>query len=178
LTSKTLNLKSKQGFTLIELLIVIAIIAILVAATFVALDPLTRFRDSRDAVRATDIEAIIEAIKLYQVDNNGSHITPISSLTDNNVYMIVDGAMSSGCDDNNANCDTNVTNDSACVNIDQLVDKAYLGDVPVSPKGSVTWDDGDVNNDEGTGYTLSVTSTIVTVRACESENTTEIYVTR
>ena len=41
---------SKKGFTLIELLIVIAIIAVLAGAVFVALDPLTRFRDARNAI--------------------------------------------------------------------------------------------------------------------------------
>jgi len=36
---------NSKGFTLIELLIVIAIVAVIAGATFVALDPLTRFRD-------------------------------------------------------------------------------------------------------------------------------------
>ena len=50
-----------QGFTLIELLIVIGIIAVLAAATFVALNPLTRFQDARDARRRTDISAVLSA---------------------------------------------------------------------------------------------------------------------
>ncbi|EKD47532.1 MAG: hypothetical protein ACD_66C00019G0006, partial [uncultured bacterium] len=44
-------MRTKKGFTLIELLIVIAIIAILAAAIFVALDPVTRFQEARDARR-------------------------------------------------------------------------------------------------------------------------------
>ena len=55
---------NKKGFTLIELLIVIAIIAVLAAAVFVALDPLTRFSDARDATRASDITQILSAIKI------------------------------------------------------------------------------------------------------------------
>jgi prepilin-type N-terminal cleavage/methylation domain-containing protein len=157
-----------SGFTLIELLIVIAIIAIIAAVAFVALDPLTRFRDARDSSRWNDITSVANAVKVDQIDNGGSYLSAISSLTDGSVYMI--GTDTTGCDDNNANCDTNVTNDTACVNVTGLVDEGYLGSVPISPAGSVTWAAGD------TGYTLSVTSSILTVRACESENTTEISI--
>lgn len=38
-----------KGFTLIEILVVIAIIAILATVVFVALDPVTRFADARNA---------------------------------------------------------------------------------------------------------------------------------
>jgi prepilin-type N-terminal cleavage/methylation domain-containing protein len=173
----------KRGFTLIELLIVIAIIAILAAAVFVALDPLTRFQDARDSTRASDISEILSAIKIDQIDNGGSYISAVSSMTAGEVYMIVDGgggaAMSLGADDNNANCDTNVTSDTHVVDLDGLVTEGYIGSIPISPTGSVTWDDGDTNGDEGTGYTLQRASTgILTVRACESENTTEISASR
>src|SRR3989344_7417247 len=95
---------SKAGFTLIELLIVIAIIAILAAVVFVALDPLTRFRDARDSSRWSDITAILSAIKVDQVDNGGSYIAVVSGLTAGEVYMI--GTAVAGCDDQNASCDT------------------------------------------------------------------------
>ena len=94
--------------------------------------------------------------------------------------MIVDGSlMSAGCADNNASCDTDVTSDTHCVNLAGLATEGYLADVPVSPAGVVTWDDGDTAGEEGTGYTLQRDSTgILHVRACESENTTEISVAR
>jgi prepilin-type N-terminal cleavage/methylation domain-containing protein len=162
--------EQKAGFTLIELLIVIAIIAIIAAVAFVALDPLTRFRDSRDSSRWNDVTAILSATKIDQVDNGGSLIAAITALTDGTIYMI--GTDSSGCDDDNASCDTNVTADGSCVDLTGLVNEGYLASVPISPTGAVTWNAGT------TGYTLSVTSSIVTVRSCESENTTEISVTR
>jgi prepilin-type N-terminal cleavage/methylation domain-containing protein len=162
----------KRGFTLIELLIVIAIIAIIAAVAFVALDPLTRLRDSRDSRRWSDINTIISAIKVDQVDNGGTYLSAITSLTDGTVYMI--GSATSGCDDNNSDCDTNVTNDTACVNLSGLQDEGYLGTVPIAPTATTTW------TASVTGYTLMTTSSgkNVVVRACSSENTDEISITR
>jgi len=169
----------KKGFTLIELLIVIAIIAIIAAVVFVALDPLTRFRDARDSSRWSDVSAILSAIKIDQVDNGGSYLTAIGSMTADQWYMIVNGAMDVGCDDNDGNCDQTVGSDVRCVNLAGLVTEGYLGDVPISPTGVVTWDDGSVDGEEGTGYLLKRDTTgIIHVVACESENTDAISVTR
>lgn len=162
--------QENKGFTLIELLIVIAIISIIAAVAFVALDPLTRFRDARDSRRWTDISALISAIKVDQVDNGGSYMAAISNLTSGQVYMV--GTDVAGCDDYNAYCDTDVTADGNCVNLVDLVGQGYMGAIPVSPNGAGTWTAGH------TGYTLSVTSTIVTVRSCESENSDEIFILR
>ena len=158
-------MKKLKAFTLIELLIVIAIIAIIAAVVFVALNPLQRFQDSRDSRRAADSEAILSAIKLDQVDNGGSYLSAISAMTAGDVYMI--GTDSSAC--NTYTCDTPVTGAASCVNLTGLVTNGKVGSVPISPKGATTWTAGH------TGYTLSRASTgIVTVRSCESENTTEI----
>jgi len=81
-----------KGFTLIELLIVIAIIAILSAVVFVALNPLQRFRDARNSKRWQDISTIADSIRLYQINNNGNVPTGI----DSNWRMV--GTDSSGCD--------------------------------------------------------------------------------
>ena len=180
------NKKSGAGFTLIELLIVIAIIAILASVIFVALNPLDRFRDSRDAARYTDVESIAHAIELDQVDNGGEYMSTIQNMVTGTFYMIVDGngssAMSYGCDDNDTYCDANVGGDGYCVDLDELVDQGYLGDIPVAPNhagANVTWDDGNSGEDEGTGYTLrrNLNGTI-TVQSCDSENTTDIFVVR
>lgn len=158
---------------MIELLIVIAIIAILAAVVFVALDPLTRFQDSRDAVRANDVSELLTAIKVDQIDNGGSYLSDISAMTAGEVYMI--GTASSGCDDDNLLCDTDVDADANCVDLSGLVTEGYIADVPVSPDGdtAAAWDAAT------TGYTLERASTgILTLRSCESENTTEIEVAR
>lgn len=167
-----------KGFTLIELLIVIAVIAILAAVVFVALDPLTRFRDARDSHRWADITESLNAIKIDQVDNGGAYLAAITAMTAGEVYMITDGVPGApDCDGGNANCDTNVTAEFVagdhCLDLSGLVTEGYLGDVAVSPNGAGTWT-GDLS-----GYTLQRSATgIITVRACESENTSEIWVAR
>lgn len=163
----------KKGFTLIELLITIAIIAILAAVAFVALNPLKRFQDTRDARRASDVAAILSGIKANQVDNSGAYLAAISGLTAGQVYMVNDGSIATGCDDNNASCDTAVTNDTSCANLSGLVTSGHLPALPVSPNGSATW------TAARGGYTITRAATnVVTVRACESENTTEIFSAR
>ena len=176
-----MNKKNNSGFTLIELLIVIAIIAILASAAFVAYDSLTRFKDSRDSARWSDVSAISEAIQLNQVDKGGYYLTAITNTTVDTWYMIVNGStMVSGCDNNNLSCDIDVATTTACVNLAGLVTEGYLGAIPVSESsGTVTWDDGSGAADEGTGYALKRdASGSITVQACESENTEEIKIIR
>lgn len=156
---------NSKGFTLIEFLIVIAIIAILSAVVFVALDPLTRFKDTRDSRRWSDIASILDAIKIDQVDNGGAYLPTITALTDDEVYMIAANANITGCDDN---CSSTipVTDDDNCVDLSGLVTEGYLADISISPKGSHEW------NASTTGYTISRSSTgAITIEACEAENT-------
>lgn len=161
----------KWGFTLIELLIVIAVIAILAAVAFVALDPLTRFRDARDARRWSDISAIMSAIKADQVDNRGSYLTAVTNMTAGQVYMV--GTDAAACNTYNANCDVAVPADGNCVNLAGLVTAGKMGAIPTSPNGAGTWTAGH------TGYTLQRDTTgIITVTACESENTSNISIAR
>ncbi len=84
------NTHKQSAFTLIELIIVIAIIAILAAAIFVAVDPARRLNQSRNSRRSTDIATMLQAIIQYQVDNSGDHIATINALplSDTAYYMI------------------------------------------------------------------------------------------
>ncbi len=165
---------NSQGFTLVELLIVIGIIAILATATFVALDPLRRFRDSRDAKRWSDVAELMHAIKVDQVDNGGSYLDKIQDMNPGDIYMITDGDYLTGCNTQNAHCDAQVTRDSACVNLNGLVAQGYTGKIPVSPNGNGNW------SPSLTGYTLTASSSgALTITACESENSVDnITVTR
>lgn len=91
---KKIKKSRQQGFTLIELIIVIAIISIIAAVVFVAVDPATRFADARNAKRWQATGAILDAVKMYQIDNRGN----IPSGIDTTLRML--GTDGSGCDIN------------------------------------------------------------------------------
>ena len=88
----------RPGFTLIEFIIVIAMIAIVASAVFVAIDPGRRLRDARNASRWTDTRAVLEAVKTYQVDHEGSlPSTPVGIDVDpRTVQMVGEGGVSCG----------------------------------------------------------------------------------
>lgn len=149
----------RQGFTLIELIIVIAVIAIISAVVFVALDPLKRFEDARDAKRWTDVSAILNAIKVDQVDDGGSYASAISSLTVDRYYVI--GTAASGC---TVTC-TAKTTEAACVDLesgaDDIVAGGYLAAIPTDPSTGTA-----ANTDY---YIMRATTGAITVGACDPE---------
>jgi type IV pilus assembly protein PilA len=162
--------QNQKGFTLIELLIVIAIISILAAVVFVALDPLTRFQDARDSSRWNDATALLSAIKIDQVDNGGAYLWAVTNASAATNYMISNATTTTGC---NLTCDAAATSTSNCVNLQGLVSEGYVGSLPVSSNGTGNW------SSIYTGYYMNKSSAgIITVGACESENTTAISVTR
>ena len=64
-------MKKIDGFTLIEILIVIGIIAVLAGIVLVAINPGRQFAQARDAQRISNINAILNAIGQYTIDNKG-----------------------------------------------------------------------------------------------------------
>jgi prepilin-type N-terminal cleavage/methylation domain-containing protein len=157
-------MQKKQGFTLIELLIVIAIIAILAASIFVALDPIARFQEARDSRRFNDLNNVLTAVVTDQVDNGGAYVAAVTALTDDLFYTI--GTDVAGCD---AGCTAKVTQ-AACVNLTALVTEGYLGSVPVDPSTGTA---------AKTDYYLSKKANgTVEVGACDPEAAAAITLTR
>lgn len=150
--------KQTQGFTLVELLIVIAIIAILAVVVFVALDPLKRFQDARNATRWSDITAILDAVKLNQVDTGGAFLGTINQ---DGLYYLVGTCASPVADTCDAAGITPQT--TGCVNLAGLVTSGHLATIPQDPSSGTS-----VNTD----YYMRVTSLGgVTVGACDPEGT-------
>ncbi len=124
---KFFNLK---GFTLIELIIVIAVIALLAAATFVAVDPAKRIGMARDTQRWADVTAIADAITQYVADNAGTY--PTSTAVAGTYYVVM---ASSTVGLSGSTCQ-NVSEDSNMgVQLDSRLIPTYLPTMPVDPNG-------------------------------------------
>ena len=147
---------NKKGFTLIELLIVIAIIAILAAIIFVAVDPARRLAEARNAERWSSSNTILNAILKYTTDN-GVLPTAVANATSGLYYQI--GTDTGNC---SATCTEHGTN-SSCLNLTTLVD-TYIAEMPEDPlTGS--------GNGTITDYYLRKTSGgRICIGACEPED--------
>jgi prepilin-type N-terminal cleavage/methylation domain-containing protein len=158
---KKIFLKGKKsGFTLIELLIVIAVIAILTSIVFVALNPLGRFQDARNSTRWTDVNGILSAIKLYQVDNNGSYIQTINDMTPDLYYAIGTSDLPS-CNDECLNPEIHL--EATCVNLTQLSDRGYLPAIPFDPY------DRNASTEESRYFIKKDALGRITIGACQEE---------
>lgn len=61
---------SGAGFTLIELITAIAVLAVMLSAALVILNPLEQFKKSSDARRKSDLDHVRKALEIYYQDFN------------------------------------------------------------------------------------------------------------
>ncbi len=148
---------SPRGFTLIELLIVIVIIGALAVSVFVALNPVKRLIDARDARRSIDVTTISKAIRSYEVDHTGFPPS-MSGMTLNTDYQIGNAASGSCTQIHTGGCNISGTN---CINL--ATDLAqYLKTIPTDPIGGA-------NTAADTGYAVNLdASNSITVKACRT----------
>ncbi len=161
----------KKGFTLIEILIAVAIVGIIAAVAFVALDPAKRFKDSRNAKRWTDVSAIIEAIKVAQVDDGGQYKGELQTvLADGAVRMIVTAGAACAIRALDTDCDVAIPLVNTCVNLTPYVG-GYISALPEGPTSAdplrINWNA--LANE--TGYYLQKNANgTVTVGSCDGES--------
>ncbi len=140
----------QKGFTLIELILVIAIIIIIAAAIFVALNPAKRIGDANDSQRWSEVNSILGAIQQSIVDNSGTFPNQATWAATNYYQLGTDAA---GCN----NCTAQATQ-AACLNLTDLVTNNYLGSIPEDPT---------IGSSGKTGYYVQrAAGGIVTVGAC------------
>lgn len=72
-----------SGFTLIELLVVIGILAVLLAIVLIAINPARQFAQANNTQRASDVNAILNAVSQFGADNNGTLPTGITTTAQN-----------------------------------------------------------------------------------------------
>lgn len=65
-------MKQRRGFTLVELLVVIGILAVLLSIVLIAINPARQFSQANNTKRASDVNAILNAIHQYAADNKGA----------------------------------------------------------------------------------------------------------
>lgn len=67
----------QAGFTLIELLVVMGILAVLLTAVLIAINPSRQFAQARDSQRRGDVLTILNAVQQHMADNKGALISGI-----------------------------------------------------------------------------------------------------
>lgn len=142
---------TKKGFTLLELIIVVAVISLLAAATFVAVDPAKRIGNARNAQRWADITSIADAFMNYTADNSGTYVTTTVNGTTYQIQNVRSGASSAGT------C-TASTTATTFVSLFGLVDSGYVGTINNDPSGA--------DNNSTDYYFMKDANGTVTVGAC------------
>jgi len=152
------HIPPEKGFTLIEILLVIALIAILSAITIVALNPMKQFGQAKNTTRVSHVNAILNAVNQYTLDNAG--VIPSTVPTGTACTASLDYEI----------CQTG----SACstgVDLHVLTDQErYIVSIPVDPASTST---------SGTGYSI-IKSEFgrITVCAISTDEDEDISVTR
>lgn len=152
-----------QGFTLLEVLLVVAAIGILAGIVIVALNPGKQLGDTRNAQRRSDVNAILNAIYQFSIDNNGNLPTGIDSVPASAQVL---GTAGSGLD---STC-TATTTLAAGLNLSADLVPDYIVGVPMDPQTGTTANTDYYVNRDANGR--------VTVGACDPEQSATISVTR
>ncbi len=155
--------KKQQGFTLLEILLVVAAIAILAGIVIVAINPNKQLGDTRNTQRSSDVNALLNAVYQYSIDNDGSLPAGLDSVYSSAQVI---GTVASGAD---STC-TATTTLAAALNLGTALVPTYLVSIPFDPmsgSGSNTeyYIDKDVNGR-------------ITVGSCDPEQSKVIGITK
>ena len=162
----SMSARLQKGFTLIELLVVIGVLAVLLAIVLIAINPARQFSQANNTKRASDVNALLNAIHQYAADNKGN-ITALGTIsTDSSAPTAISSAGIG-----NAFCTSLATEYIAALPSDPLTNNGAPVIDTVSCVVGGTW---------ATGYTVYRTASDnrVTVSAPAAELSAVISVTR
>lgn len=143
--------QDNKGFTLLEILLVVAAIAILAGIVILAINPGKQLGDTRNAQRRADVNAILNAVYQYAIDNNG--VLP-AAITTSSTEICATGGVCTGLIDLAA----------------LTANEKYLTSIPLEPQKI---------NTEGAGYMIrKSTNGRITVEAQFEEQGATVSVTR
>ena len=121
--SQTKTQSHNKGFTLLEMLLVIAIIGVLASIVIIAINPGKQLAQARNAQRASDLNAINNAVQQYYIDNLSWPTTTLdSTLTE----ICNTGTESTG---HSIDC-------TGLLDLSALVPD-YLSEIPSDPQGVI-----------------------------------------
>lgn len=165
-TTKFLRLfkaSNKQGFTLLEILLVVAAIAILAGIVILAINPGKQLGDTRNSQRRSDVNAILNAVYQYSIDNDGNFPSGLDSIATSSQVL---GTATTGCD---TTCGATTTV-ASCLDLSSALVPTYIVGIPTDPKsGSAANTDYYINRGADGR---------ITVGACDPEQGATISVTR
>jgi type IV pilus assembly protein PilA len=150
----------QKGFTLIELLVVIGILAVLLSITLIAINPARQFAQANDTKRASDVNAILNAVGEYMADNKGQLPTSVS-------------------DTQIASASAELGSGNGKVDICSALVTQYMAALPVDPNVNNGTAVTDCSSTYSTGYHISKGGdNRVTVTAPNAQIQSSITVTR
>ena len=90
----------------------------------IIVDPISRINHTRNTRRAADIVAVVEAVNTYQIDNAGTHYSPIEEVPFDTSYVL-------GTCEEKAKCSDEIVEDR-CMDISGI-GQFYLPEMPKDP---------------------------------------------